>query len=84
MTQLCRRPFQPHDSLSRDHMLHVADSGGDLVSRLVLGVLIGVLLAIATLLSEGPEQPVDRLALPESAPPQIVLDRDGPWNQPAR
>lgn len=75
MTQLCR-PYQP-DSLSRDHMLHVADSGGgDLVSRLVLGVFIGVLLAIATLLSEGPPQTVERLALPAAAPPAIaVLDR---------
>src|SRR3546814_19536090 len=64
MTQLCH-PFQSHDSLSRDHMLHVADSGGsDLVSRIVLGVFIGVLLAIATLLSEAPPQTVERLTLP--------------------
>ncbi|HEY9549880.1 MAG TPA: hypothetical protein VIR45_10300 [Kiloniellaceae bacterium] len=75
MTQLCR-PYQP-DSLSRDHMLHVADSGGgDLVSRLVLGVFIGVLLAIATLLSEGPQQTAERLTLPaEAPPPAIELNR---------
>src|SRR3546814_20234957 len=74
MTQLCH-PFQSHDSLSRDHMLHVADSGGsDLVSRIVLGVFIGVLLAIATLLSAEPPQTVERLTLSTEAPPAIVVD----------
>src|SRR3546814_19812780 len=76
MTQLCR-PYQP-DSLSRDHMLHVADrGGGDLVSRLVLGVFIGVLLANATLLREVPHPTHEPRPLPTDAPPAAFTDARG-------
>src|SRR3546814_18828291 len=74
MTQLCH-PFQSHDSLSRDHMLHVADSGGsDLVPRIVLGVFIGVLLAIAPLTGEEPPPTAERPTLQTEAPPAHLAD----------
>ena len=81
-TSLCRTP--EHDSLSRDHMLHVADSGASPALKIALGTLLGLLLAIAGILS-GPPQSVDRFAPLESeAPPKIAVDRDGPWNAPQR
>jgi len=75
----CRSPAG-HAGLSRDHELRVADGGTSAVQKIFLGVLLGVLLALAGILS-GPPQSVDRFAAPEDiAPPQIAVDRDGPWN----
>lgn len=69
-----------HDGLSRDHRLHISDDGTSAVQKIFLGVLIGLLLSLAGILS-GPPQSVDRFAPPEeAAPPQIAVDRDGPWN----
>jgi hypothetical protein len=63
MTQLCH-PLQPHDSLSRDHQLHLADSETSPALKIVLGTLLGLLLALAGIFS-GPPQSVDRFAPPE-------------------
>jgi hypothetical protein len=68
---------EPHDSLSRDHRLHISDDGTSPAVKIALGVLLGLLLSIAGILS-GPPQSVDRFAPPEETP-QVATDRDGPW-----
>jgi hypothetical protein len=70
---------EPRDSLSRDHSLHISDGGTSPAVKIALGVLLGLLLSIAGILS-GPPQSVDRFAPPESEQPsRIATDRDGPW-----
>jgi hypothetical protein len=70
---------EPHDSLSRDHSLHISDAGTSPAVKIALGVLLGLLLSIAGILS-GPPQSVDRFAPPESEESsRIAIDRDGPW-----
>ena len=69
----------PHDRLSRDHSLHISDGGTSPAVKIALGVLLGLLLSIAGILS-GPPQSVDRFAPPEAEEPsRIAIDRDGPW-----
>lgn len=69
----------PHDSLSRDHSHHISDGGTSPAVKIALGVLLGLLLSIAGILS-GPPQSVDRFAPPEAEEPsRIAVDRDGPW-----
>jgi hypothetical protein len=67
------RPDHVYDSLSRDHRLHVADPGGRLAVKIAIGVLLGVLLAIAGNLTDGP-RPVERVAQPGEAPPAVAVD----------
>jgi len=69
---------EPHDSLSRDHRLHISDDGTSPAVKIALGVLLGLLLSIAGILS-GPPQSVDRFAPESEQPSRIAIDRDGPW-----
>lgn len=62
-----------HDSLSRDHLLHVTDSGTSLPVKIAVGALLGLLLATAGNLTDEP-RPTARLALPAEAPPAVVVD----------
>lgn len=78
MATLNCEPLRHHDSLSRDHLLHVSGDSHPAL-KIALGTLLGVLLALAGIFS-GPPQSVDRFAPPqELAAPQIAVDRDGPW-----
>lgn len=71
-------PLRYHDSLSRDHMLHVCGDSHPAL-KIAIGTLLGVFLALAGIFS-GPSQSVDRFASPQDlAAPQIAVDRDGPW-----
>lgn len=82
VTPTCE-PLRHHDSLSRDHLLHVSGDSHPAL-KIAIGTLLGALLALAGIFS-GPPQSVDRFAPLETvAPPQIAVDRDGPWDEGGR
>jgi hypothetical protein len=76
-------PLGAHDSLSRDHLLHVADAGGGLAAKIAIGALLGLLLAIAGSLDPKSQDSVDRRAL-TGAPVEIVAIPQSPWGEAPR
>lgn len=56
--------FNAHDGFRQEHLLHLPDTETSPALKIVLGTLLGALLALAGILS-GPPQSVDRFALPE-------------------
>lgn len=85
MTATNCRSVRPHDSLSRDHMLHLPEVEESSPARkIAFGILLGALLALAGIFS-GPPQSIDRFALPEelNAPqaaerPHLTLPAEAP------
>jgi hypothetical protein len=76
-------PLGAHDSLSRDHLLHVADAGGGLATTIAIGALLGLLLAIAGSLDPKRQESADRRAL-TGAPTEIVAIPQSPWGEAPR
>lgn len=77
-TPLCRTP--QHDNLSREHLLHVSDTGNGLVVKIAVGAILGLLLAIAGSLDPKDQESVDRRAL-TGAPTEIGAIPQGPWGE---